>query len=240
MWGVVAEGLGVEPAPYPGHPDPLEPRTSDAPALWRAVAEREGLVEPDVDRLASWWHTDSDLGRQVETWADMTKSREAGFDRQQDSRRSFLDVFDRLRAERVLPPLPGRPAPATATHRGGRPVKALQFVDVDRIELSEVPRPDARAPARCSSPRARSASATPTSSCSPGATSSRSPTRWSPATSGPARWPRSAPGSPGSRPATGCWGSASSATTTSASRSPAPPRSTSSPGRRGCTGSPTS
>lgn len=106
MWGVVAAGLGVEPAPYPGRPDPLEVRMDHAPALWRRVAEREGLVEPDVGRLASWWHTDSDLGRQVETWADMTKSREAGFDLQQDSSRSFLDVLDRLRAERVLPPVP--------------------------------------------------------------------------------------------------------------------------------------
>ncbi|MFC5381560.1 SDR family oxidoreductase [Aquipuribacter nitratireducens] len=106
MWTVVAAGLGVEPAPYPGHPTPLEGRMDHAASLWRDIAAREGLVEPDVDRLVSWWHTDSDLGRQVETWADMTKSREAGFTDAQDSSRSFLDVFDRLRAEDVLPTVP--------------------------------------------------------------------------------------------------------------------------------------
>jgi hypothetical protein len=56
-----------------------------------------------VNRLAPWWHTDSDLGRTVETYADMTKSREAGFSDVQDSDRSFLDLFDRLQQERVIP-----------------------------------------------------------------------------------------------------------------------------------------
>ncbi|HET7399083.1 MAG TPA: SDR family oxidoreductase [Intrasporangium sp.] len=103
MWEVVASGLGVDPAPYPGHPTPLEGRMGHAAETWRRIAEREGLVEPDVDRLVSWWHTDSDLGRTVETHADMTKSREAGFTRVQDSAQSFLDLFDRLRKERVIP-----------------------------------------------------------------------------------------------------------------------------------------
>ena len=39
----------------------------------------------------------------METYADMTKSREAGFRDTQDTRRSFLDLFDRLRQERVIP-----------------------------------------------------------------------------------------------------------------------------------------
>jgi len=103
MWQVVASGLGVEPAPYPGKPSPLVEQMVDSADEWRAVAERHQLRVPDVDRLASWWHTDGDLGRVVEAHADMTKSREAGFTDEQDSKRSFLDLFDRLRAERVIP-----------------------------------------------------------------------------------------------------------------------------------------
>ena len=71
--------------------------------MWRRIAERHELIEPDVERLAPWWHTDGDLGRPIETYADMTKSRQAGFADVQDSRRSFLDLFDRLRQERVIP-----------------------------------------------------------------------------------------------------------------------------------------
>lgn len=108
MWEVVASGLGVEPAPYPGKPTPLVEQMIDARQQWARIAERENLREPDVDRLAPWWHTDSDLGRTVETYADMSKSREAGFDLVQDSGRSFLDLFDRLREERVIPALATR------------------------------------------------------------------------------------------------------------------------------------
>ena len=103
MWQVIASALGVESAEYPGHATPLEGRMDHAPDVWRRIAEREQLREPDVSRLASWWHTDSDLGRTVETYADMTKSRAAGFTRTQDSSRSFVDLFDRLREERVIP-----------------------------------------------------------------------------------------------------------------------------------------
>ena len=56
--------------------------------------------------MASWWHTDADLGRQVETFADMSKSRALGFLDFQDSTRSFLDLFDTLRTRRIIPPLP--------------------------------------------------------------------------------------------------------------------------------------
>jgi len=63
------------------------------------------LAEPDLDRLASPWHTDADLGRPIEVVTDMGKSRRLGFVEYQDTERSFLDLFDRLRAERVIPAL---------------------------------------------------------------------------------------------------------------------------------------
>ena len=43
--------------------------------VWRDIAARHGLVEPDLDRVASWWHTDGDLGRNIEVLTDMNKSR---------------------------------------------------------------------------------------------------------------------------------------------------------------------
>ena len=58
---------------------------------------------PRVDRLASWWHTDADLGRTIETFTDMGRSRRLGFDGVRDSESSFIDLFARLRAERIVP-----------------------------------------------------------------------------------------------------------------------------------------
>jgi nucleoside-diphosphate-sugar epimerase len=105
MWSVVAEGLGVETAPYPGQPTPLEEQMVDAAAVWDRIVAKHDLVPNKVDTLASWWHSDADLGRTLEAFTDMSKNRRLGFLDYQETEWSFLDLFDRLRAERVIPPL---------------------------------------------------------------------------------------------------------------------------------------
>jgi nucleoside-diphosphate-sugar epimerase len=120
MWGVLAEGLGVEPAPYPGHETPLEHQMADAGPIWEEIVERHGLAPSALDRLASWWHSDADLSRPLETFTDMGKSRRFGFLDYQSTDRSFLELFDRLRAERIIPELGGAPAePARASMARG-------------------------------------------------------------------------------------------------------------------------
>ena len=66
---------------------------------------RHGLREADLGKLASWWHTDADLGRPMEVLADMGKSRKAGFTGYQSTPDAFDDLFARLEAERIIPPL---------------------------------------------------------------------------------------------------------------------------------------
>jgi nucleoside-diphosphate-sugar epimerase len=105
MWPRVADGLGVEAASYPGHANPLQHRMANADDVWAGLVDEYGLAPYRASELASFWHTDADLGRTVETFADMSKSRTLGFLDYQDSSRSFLDLFETLRAERVIPPL---------------------------------------------------------------------------------------------------------------------------------------
>ncbi|MET0271092.1 MAG: SDR family oxidoreductase, partial [Sphingomonas sp.] len=71
MWGRIAEWFGLTPAPFDGSIQPLEDQMRDAAAVWRGIAERNGLAEPDLARLASPWHTDADLGRPIEVVTDM-------------------------------------------------------------------------------------------------------------------------------------------------------------------------
>ena len=103
MWGQIAAWFGLEPAPYPGEASPLEAQMAGDGPLWAEIARREGLVEPDLGRLASAWHTDADLGRPIEVVTDMGRSRRLGFTAYQPSDDSFFDLFARLRAERVIP-----------------------------------------------------------------------------------------------------------------------------------------
>jgi nucleoside-diphosphate-sugar epimerase len=103
MWSRIAEYFGVEPVPFDGEIRPLESRMQESAALWKDIASRFKLVETDVTKLASWWHTDADLGRPMEVVTDMAKSRKLGFLNYQPTDESFFDLFDRLRAERIIP-----------------------------------------------------------------------------------------------------------------------------------------
>lgn len=103
LWPRLAAYFGIEAAPFDGTTRPLAERTADAPAQWAQIAARHGLAEPDIGKLASWWHTDADLGRPMEVLADMTKSRQAGFLDYQSTPDAFVDLFRRLEAERIIP-----------------------------------------------------------------------------------------------------------------------------------------
>lgn len=104
LWPQIAEQFGLEWEGPTGTPRTLEASMTDvAPAAWKTIAAREGLVEADVTKLASWWHSDSDLGREVECITDMTKSREAGFLNFRSTPKSFFEKVARYRAAKLIP-----------------------------------------------------------------------------------------------------------------------------------------
>ncbi|MDO9408697.1 SDR family oxidoreductase [Patulibacter sp.] len=103
LWPRIAEHLGVRPEGFEGEPRPLEQQMAGQEEAWAAIARREGLVEPDLSRVASWWHTDADLGRPFEVFADMGRSRDLGFTGHRRTEESVLRALDRYREARILP-----------------------------------------------------------------------------------------------------------------------------------------
>jgi nucleoside-diphosphate-sugar epimerase len=103
MWERIAEWFGITPEPFDGKVRPLEEQMADDADLWRKIAQREGLAEPDLARLASPWHTDADLGRPIEVVTDMSKSRRLGFTAYQPTDDAFFALFEALRADRLIP-----------------------------------------------------------------------------------------------------------------------------------------
>jgi nucleoside-diphosphate-sugar epimerase len=103
MWGRLAFWFGLEAAPFSGEGEPLERQLPGAGPLWTAIARKRGLVEPDLGRLVSPWHSDADLGRIVEVVTDMSKSRKLGFLDYQATDDSFFDLFAELRQRRIVP-----------------------------------------------------------------------------------------------------------------------------------------
>jgi nucleoside-diphosphate-sugar epimerase len=103
MWPRLAAYFGVEPEGFSGAPRPLQEQMKGMEEAWSALASRRGLAESDLSRLASWWHTDGDLGRNIEVVTDMSKSRLAGFTGYRRTLDAFTVLFDRYRAGNLIP-----------------------------------------------------------------------------------------------------------------------------------------
>jgi nucleoside-diphosphate-sugar epimerase len=103
LWPQIAEHFGVEWEAPKEEINPLETQMDGMESTWETIAKREGLIEADVSKLASWWHTDSDLGRQIECFTDMNKSREAGFLNFRNTPKSFVEKVERYRAAKIIP-----------------------------------------------------------------------------------------------------------------------------------------
>ncbi len=103
MWERIATYFGIPVGEYPGAINSLEESMQDIEPIWQEIISKHNLVPTRLADLASWWHTDSDLSREFETFADMSKSRTLGFLEYQRSDESFFHVFDRLRENRFIP-----------------------------------------------------------------------------------------------------------------------------------------
>jgi hypothetical protein len=103
MWKRIANWFKIEAAEFDGVVTPLEQQMADDASVWRTIAERRHLAEPDITRLISPWHTDADLGRPIEVVTDMSKSRRLGFSLYQPTDDAFFALFERLRRNRLIP-----------------------------------------------------------------------------------------------------------------------------------------
>jgi nucleoside-diphosphate-sugar epimerase len=102
LWQQIADWFGVKAVGFDGTIHPLEAEIAGDGPLWKEIAAKYGLKEPALERLASAWHTDLDLGRPIEVMTDMSKSRKLGFTVYQPTNESFFDLFAKLREEKLI------------------------------------------------------------------------------------------------------------------------------------------
>jgi nucleoside-diphosphate-sugar epimerase len=103
LWPQIAEFFGLEWEGFEGRPRTLVESMAGMDGVWKEIADRHGLVEAEIERVASWWHTDGDLGREIEVLTDMNKSRKAGFTQTRDTRDSFFRYVEQYRKARIIP-----------------------------------------------------------------------------------------------------------------------------------------
>ena len=103
MWQRIAKWFGVEWEGFTGQVTPLVGLMAGDADVWKRIVKKHKLVEPDLARIASAWHTDLDLSRPIEVMTDMAASRKRGFTAYQSTEDAFHHLFAELRADKVIP-----------------------------------------------------------------------------------------------------------------------------------------
>jgi hypothetical protein len=101
MWEDAAQHLGLEIAPPV--PLTLSRHMADKGQAWRAIAERHGLVEPDLRKLVGWAFGDFVFHTETDVISDVNKIHRVGFTERMDSSISLIGALDSLKRKRVLP-----------------------------------------------------------------------------------------------------------------------------------------
>lgn len=103
LWPKIAQWFEIDYAGYTGTIKPLERLLSKKQSIWTEIVRENKLVENDLSKLASAWHTDLDLGRPLEVMTDMSKSRQLGFLVYKSTKESFFELFSQLRDDQIIP-----------------------------------------------------------------------------------------------------------------------------------------
>ncbi|MGO2931989.1 SDR family oxidoreductase [Microbacterium sp.] len=101
MWPKIAAFFDLEVAP------PLSMNLSDVMAdkaeLWDAMVTKHGLLKTSYAEVSSWQFGDFVFAWDYDVIADTSKSRRAGFHTYVDSEAMFLQIFQSLRDQQLVP-----------------------------------------------------------------------------------------------------------------------------------------
>jgi len=103
LWEEIANYFEIPFEGYNGGVRPLEPVLLTKEKVWQTIVQEYELQPNALNTLVSPWHTDADLGRPIEVFTDMSKSRKQGFTAYKSTKDSFIELFEQLREERLIP-----------------------------------------------------------------------------------------------------------------------------------------
>lgn len=103
LWPAFARHFGMDYAEP--QPVPLAEAMPLHADVWNRLVERHDLVRTPFEHLAGWDFGDFLFRSEFDNVTSTTKARQAGFTPCLDSEDRFLELFDRLAADRVIPPL---------------------------------------------------------------------------------------------------------------------------------------
>jgi hypothetical protein len=101
LWPAFADYFGV-PAGGP-RPIPLSSFMPGLAPLWKEMAAKYGLAQPDLGPLVNWGFLEFMFAIEYDLLLALGKIRRAGFVRHPDTRESIFRRFDDYRRARIIP-----------------------------------------------------------------------------------------------------------------------------------------
>ncbi|MCQ2001330.1 SDR family oxidoreductase [Arthrobacter zhaoxinii] len=101
LWPAFAKYFGMEYAEP--QPVPLTDAMPQYRALWEQMTERYGLEQIPYEDLVRWEFADFIFRSEFDNVSSTIKARQAGFTDCLDSEDRFLELFDRLAQQRIIP-----------------------------------------------------------------------------------------------------------------------------------------
>jgi nucleoside-diphosphate-sugar epimerase len=101
LWPRFASHFGMRAGP--AQPVDLAGYMADKDEVWRAIVRRHGLRPTILRSLVLWAYGNYVFKPEWNIISDVSKARRHGFAETVDSGRMFLEIFDYLRAEKVVP-----------------------------------------------------------------------------------------------------------------------------------------
>ena len=101
LWPAFGDYFGV-PAGGP-RPIPLSSFMPELAPLWRDMAAKHGLAQPELGSLVNWGFLEFMFAIEYDLVLALGKIRRAGFTRHPDTTEGFFKRFDEYRRARIIP-----------------------------------------------------------------------------------------------------------------------------------------
>ncbi|KAG0604448.1 hypothetical protein M758_10G173000 [Ceratodon purpureus] len=103
LWKMMADRFGMEVGEYSGEGVKLAEVMNGKDAVWEEVVKRYNLEPTKLDKIAHWWFADIILNQIDENVSSMNRSKEIGFLGWRNTERSFMEVLDKMKANKLIP-----------------------------------------------------------------------------------------------------------------------------------------
>ncbi len=103
LWRAFSNYFEIAPEGPSTEPVDMVEFMKDKEPVWEDIVQKYDLKHYKLSEIATWWLLNLSLRRKVSCPTDMTKSREMGFLRYENTEKAYFRLFDNLREKKIIP-----------------------------------------------------------------------------------------------------------------------------------------